>query len=108
MSPVPQKSLLLIYQGNTGFWVGHWWESTLPTNVNGGSSFNYRYGSGRKDVEVRSLADFRTIATKPLLQPTPRGADSFTSLLDMKNLHGDPFGQANGGGDIYIITKAAG
>lgn len=108
MSSVPQKSLLLISQGNTGFWVGHFWESTLPDNVNGGSSFNYRSGPGDNDVKVRPLEDFKTIATEPLLQSSPPLANSFVSILDLKNNFNDPFGKDNGGGDIYIITKAAG
>jgi len=38
-----------------GFWAGHFWESSSPANVNGGSSFNYRYGPG--DEEVMMLAE---------------------------------------------------
>ncbi|KAF3770871.1 hypothetical protein M406DRAFT_67232 [Cryphonectria parasitica EP155] len=86
-------------QGNSGFWAGHWWESALPTNINGGSSFNYRYGSGDNDVVTRPLADFKKIAADILKAPAPAGADSF---------YGDPFGASNGGGDIYILSKAAG
>lgn len=76
--------------------------------MNGGSSFNYRYGSGKGEVKVRSLEDFKKIATQPLIRPAPSYANSFTSLWDMKNMHGDPFGEDNGGGDIFIITKSAG
>lgn len=76
--------------------------------MNGGSSFNYRGGPEDGDVMVRPLEDFKTIATKPLLQPSPPGANSFVSLYDLKYSKGDPFGRANGGADIYIITKSAG
>jgi hypothetical protein len=76
--------------------------------VNGGSSFNYRYGTGPNDVMERPLNDFKTIATNILGQPAPAGADSFISLLDLQTSKGDPFGKENDGGDIYIITKAAG
>ena len=91
------------------FWAGHWWESSLPSNINGGSSHNYRYGSGKDDVKVRPLADFKTIATIPLGNPAPAAAaGSFVSLRDLQNIHGNPFSKTNGGADIYIITKAAG
>jgi hypothetical protein len=106
---------LLIYQGNTGFWVGHFWESSKPQNINGGSSFNYRFGPNPENVVVRPLQDFKTIATEPLLNPSPLGVEeSFISLYDMKYKpsdklnYNDPFGPENGGGDIYIITKSAG
>jgi hypothetical protein len=41
-------------------------------------------------------------------QPAPDGAVSFISLSDLQTQKGDPFGRSNGGGDVYIITKAAG
>lgn len=86
----------------------HFWESTRPDNVNGGSSFNYRYGTGKNDVMIRPLADFKAIAVDIFKQRSPSGAKNFLSLVDLREIHDDPFSEANGGGDVYIITKAAG
>ncbi|TVY39833.1 hypothetical protein LSUB1_G002573 [Lachnellula subtilissima] len=94
--------------GNLGFWAGHFWEASKPGNINGGSSFNYRYGNGAGEEVERSVADFKTIAADVLGKPAPADLGSFISLLDLQTSKGDPFGRDNGGGDVYIITKAAG
>lgn len=57
---------------------------------------------------VRPVADFQKVAANILGTAAPAAAVSFTSLLDLQTSHGDPFGRDNGGGDVYIITKAAG
>lgn len=98
---------MFITQGNTGFWAAHFWEGS--TSVNGGSSFTYR--SSPDTVKVRSDSDSQKIAIDILTQATPAdqigNRENFVSLTDLQNGK-NPFSKENGGGDIYIITKATG
>ncbi|KAI0120928.1 hypothetical protein BJ170DRAFT_715060 [Xylariales sp. AK1849] len=99
---------MMIVVSQHGFWAGHLWESSKPTNINGASAFLRRFGSGNADTTPRSQEEFAACAVDPLNQALSANIKSivnYISLADVKTDKGDPFHDASDV-QIFILTRS--